>query len=75
MAASQPWRRADLQLDAEMDPVACTTTEPLESSRGTAIRIVDDVDALDAAMEEAADHCDRYDRHAVLQSVSPLPVG
>jgi hypothetical protein len=52
---------------------ACTAmNEPLESSRGTAVRIVDDVDALDAAMEEAEDHCDRYDRHPVLQSVSPV---
>ncbi len=51
---------------------ACTTTERLESSRGTALRIVDDVDALEAAMDQAAEHCDRYDRHAVLQSVSPV---
>lgn len=51
---------------------ACTTTERLESSRGTALRIVDDVDALEAALDEADDHCDRYDRHAVLQSVSPI---
>jgi hypothetical protein len=52
---------------------ACTAmNEPLESSRGTAVRIVDDVDALEAAMEEAEDHCDRYDRHPVLQSVSPV---
>jgi outer membrane biogenesis lipoprotein LolB len=44
---------------------ACTAAnEPLESSRGTAVRIVDDVDALEAAME-AEDHCDRYDRHPV----------
>ena len=55
--------------------VACTTTERLESSRGTAIRIVDDVDALEAAMDRAEDHCDRYDRHAVLQSVSPVDRG
>lgn len=51
---------------------ACTATERLESSRGTAIRIVDDVDALEAAMDQAAEHCERYDRHAVLQSVSPV---
>jgi hypothetical protein len=51
---------------------ACTATERLESSRGTAIRIVDDVDALEAAMAQAAEHCERYDRHAVLQSVSPV---
>jgi hypothetical protein len=52
---------------------ACTAAnEPLESSRGTAVRIVDDMDALEAAMEEAEDHCDRYDRHPVLQSVSPV---
>jgi hypothetical protein len=54
-------------------PRACTAAnEPLESSRGTAVGIVDDVDALEAAMEEAEDHCDRYDRHPVLQSVSPV---
>jgi hypothetical protein len=53
--------------------VACTATnEPLQSSRGTAIRIVDDVDALEAAMEDAEEHCVRYDRHAVLQSVSAV---
>src|ERR671918_420468 len=51
---------------------ACTATEPLESSRGTALRIVDDVDALEAAMDQAEEHCERYDRHAVLQSVSPV---
>ena len=51
---------------------ACTATERLESSRGTALRIVDDVDALEAAMDQAEEHCERYDRHAVLQSVSPV---
>ena len=51
---------------------ACTTNQRLESSRGTAIRIVDDIDALEAAVERADDHCDRYDRHAVLQGVSQL---
>jgi hypothetical protein len=51
---------------------ACTTGERLESSRGTALRIVDDVDALEAAMDEAGEHCERYDRHPVLQSVSPV---
>jgi hypothetical protein len=54
---------------------ACTAAERLESSRGTAIRIVDDVDALQAAMDRAEQHCDRYDRHAVLQSVSPVDRG
>ena len=51
---------------------ACTTTDRLESSRGTALRIVDDVDALEAAVDQAQEHCDRYGRHAVLQSVSPV---
>lgn len=51
---------------------ACTTAERLESRHGTALRIVDDVDALEVAMDEAEEHCDRYDRHAVLQSVSPV---
>ena len=51
---------------------ACTTAERLESSRGTALRIVDDVDALETAADQAEEHCDRYDRHAVLQSVSPV---
>jgi hypothetical protein len=37
---------------------ACTTNQRLESSRGTAIRIVDDIDALEAAVERADNHCD-----------------
>jgi hypothetical protein len=51
---------------------ACAGTEPLESSRGIALRIDDDVDALDAARNQAEDHCDRHDRYPVLQSVSPV---
>lgn len=51
---------------------ACAGTEPLESSRGIALRIDDDVDALEAAQDRAEDHCDQHDRHAVLQSVSPV---
>jgi hypothetical protein len=50
----------------------CTTSQRLESSRGIAVRIVDDIDALEAAIERAEDHCDVHDRHAVLQSVSQL---
>ena len=52
--------------------VGCTTSEQLESSRGIAVRLSDNIDALQAAKERADDHCDRHDRHAVLQSVSRL---
>ena len=51
---------------------ACAGTEPLESSRGIAVRIDDDVDALEAAQNKAEDHCDRYDRYPILQSVSQV---
>ena len=51
---------------------ACTTNQRLESSRGIALRIVDDLDALEAAIERAEDHCDDHDRYPVLQSVSQL---
>ncbi len=51
---------------------ACAGTEPMESSRGIALRIDNDVDALDAARSKAKDHCQQHDRYAVLQSVSPV---
>jgi hypothetical protein len=51
---------------------ACAGTEPLDSPRGIALRIDDDVDALEAAQNKAEDHCNRYDRYPVLQSVSPV---
>jgi hypothetical protein len=49
---------------------ACTTNGRLESSRGIALRIDDDIDALEAATDRADAHCDDHDRHAVLQGVS-----
>ena len=51
---------------------ACAGTEPMESSRGIALKIDDDVDALKSAQNEAEDHCKQHDRHAVLQSVSAV---
>lgn len=51
---------------------ACAGSERLESSRGVALRINDDVDALETAMDRAQDHCDEHDRFAVLQSVSQV---
>jgi len=49
---------------------ACTTEGRLESSRGIALRINDDIDALEAAIDRAEAHCEDHDRHAVLQGVS-----
>jgi hypothetical protein len=51
---------------------ACAGAEPLESSRGIALRIDDDVDALKSAQDKAEDHCQQHDRHAILQSVSAV---
>jgi hypothetical protein len=49
---------------------ACAGTAPIASSRGIALRIDDSVTALEAAQDEAEDHCRRYDRYPVLRSVS-----
>ena len=51
---------------------ACADTAPMASSRGIALRIDDSVNALEAAQHEAEDHCDRYERYPVLQSISQV---
>jgi hypothetical protein len=52
--------------------VACAGTQPIESARGIALRIDDSVDALEAAQDQAEDHCRRYHRFPLLQSVDPV---
>lgn len=64
-----PWRG----LLAAMLPVivvACAQPRDLDSSRGVALRIDDDLDDLEDAVAQADAHCARYDRTAVLQSIS-----
>lgn len=53
----------------------CAVDQRLESSGGIALRIDDDVDALEDAMDRADDHCDAHGRVAVLQSVSRVGGG
>ena len=50
---------------------ACATSQPLQENRGgIALRIQDDEDALEDAIERAGAHCGEYGRFAVLQAVS-----
>jgi hypothetical protein len=49
---------------------ACAGSAPMPSSRGIALSIDDSVTALEAAQDEAEDHCRRYHRYPVLRSLS-----
>jgi hypothetical protein len=51
---------------------ACAGSAPSASSRGITLRIDDSVNALEAAQHEAEDHCNRFERYPVLQSISQV---
>jgi hypothetical protein len=68
--------RLAMALGTAVLAAACATGDRFDASRGgIALRIADDVDALDDAVERAQDHCEEHDRHAVLQAVSQVGRG
>lgn len=65
--------RAGMLVAASALLAACATSTPYESSSGgIALRVEDDVDALENAVAQAERHCEDHDRHAVLRAVSPI---
>jgi hypothetical protein len=52
--------------------LACADAPPTASSQGIALRIDDSVNALESAQHEAEDHCQRYARYPILQSISQV---